>query len=62
MIKEGETISGGCNTGPSRQRCYFQRFSLRRLLYSSPLIGRRLVRTPSSNNKSTKGNLKNKLK
>ncbi|CAL7937505.1 unnamed protein product [Xylocopa violacea] len=30
------------------------RFSLRRLLYSSPFIGRRIVRTPSSSNRNAK--------
>lgn len=55
MLKEAETVSGGCNTGSARPRRYFPRFSLRRLLYSSPLIGRRIVRTPSSSNRNAKG-------
>ncbi|XP_044582281.1 E3 ubiquitin-protein ligase RNF19A-like [Cotesia glomerata] len=51
MIKDVEM--GNCNNSSgTRQRRYFPRFSLRTLLYSSPLIGRRIVRTASSNNRS----------
>lgn len=51
MFKENDNASGGCNGPPPRAR-RFPRFSLRRLLYSSPLIGRRIVRAPSSANRS----------
>ncbi|XP_057320577.1 E3 ubiquitin-protein ligase RNF19B-like [Microplitis mediator] len=56
MLKDIEPI-GNCNNSNNnnngtRQRRYFPRFSLRTLLYSSPLIGRRIVRTSSSNNRS----------
>ncbi|XP_072759113.1 E3 ubiquitin-protein ligase RNF19A [Anoplolepis gracilipes] len=54
MFKESDNGPGGCNGGPSRPRRIFPRFSLRRLLYSSPLIGRRIARTPSSNNRNAK--------
>lgn len=55
MFKEGDNGPGGCNGGPPRPRRIFPRFSLRRLLYSSPLIGRRITRTPSASNKNAKG-------
>ncbi|XP_012530836.1 E3 ubiquitin-protein ligase RNF19A [Monomorium pharaonis] len=54
MFKESENGVGGCNGAPPRPRRLFPRFSLRRLLYSSPLIGRRIARTPSSNNRNSK--------
>ncbi|KAL0129905.1 hypothetical protein PUN28_001867 [Cardiocondyla obscurior] len=54
MFKESENGVGGCNGAPPRPRRIFPRFSLRRLLYSSPLIGRRIARTPSSSNRNTK--------
>lgn len=56
MFKESENGVGGCNGAPPRPRRLFPRFSLRRLLYSSPLIGRRIARTPSASNRNTKGN------
>ncbi|XP_071653833.1 E3 ubiquitin-protein ligase RNF19A [Temnothorax longispinosus] len=54
MFKESENGVGGCNGAPPRPRRIFPRFSLRRLLYSSPLIGRRIARTPSASNRNTK--------
>ncbi|XP_024887219.1 E3 ubiquitin-protein ligase RNF19A-like [Temnothorax curvispinosus] len=54
MFKESENGVGGCNGAPPRPRRMFPRFSLRRLLYSSPLIGRRIARTPSASNRNTK--------
>ncbi|XP_077259500.1 E3 ubiquitin-protein ligase RNF19A [Temnothorax americanus] len=54
MFKESENGVGGCNGAPPRPRRIFPRFSLRRLLYSSPLIGRRITRTPSASNRNTK--------
>ncbi|XP_033215065.1 E3 ubiquitin-protein ligase RNF19A-like isoform X2 [Belonocnema kinseyi] len=56
MLKEGESGTagaGGCNVG-SRPRRFFPRFSLRRLLYSSPLIGRRISRVTNSSIRNTK--------
>lgn len=46
-----------CNTAALRQRRFFPRFSLRRLLYSSPLVSRRIPRIPripSPNGKNAK--------
>ncbi|XP_031368748.1 E3 ubiquitin-protein ligase RNF19A-like isoform X3 [Apis dorsata] len=54
MFKENDSSSGGCSSTAPRPRRMLARFSLRRLLYSSPLIGRRIVRTPSSNNRNVK--------
>ncbi|XP_025987250.1 E3 ubiquitin-protein ligase RNF19A [Solenopsis invicta] len=54
MFKESENGVGGCNGAPPRPRRLFPRFSLRRLLYSSPLIGRRIARTPSSSNRNAR--------
>ncbi|XP_043263776.1 E3 ubiquitin-protein ligase RNF19A-like [Colletes gigas] len=54
MFKENDSSSGGCSGTAPRSRRILPRFSLRRLLYSSPLIGRRIARTPSSSNRSTK--------
>ncbi|XP_032680017.1 E3 ubiquitin-protein ligase RNF19A-like [Odontomachus brunneus] len=54
MFKENDNGAGGCNGATPRPRRLFPRFSLRRLLYSSPLIGRRIVRTPSSSNRNAK--------
>ncbi|KAH0956425.1 hypothetical protein HN011_012009 [Eciton burchellii] len=54
MFKENDNGAGGCNGAPSRPRRIFPRFSLRRLLYSSPLIGRRIARTPSASNRNAK--------
>ncbi|KYQ47219.1 E3 ubiquitin-protein ligase RNF19A [Trachymyrmex zeteki] len=53
MFKENEN-GVGCNGAPPRPRRLFPRFSLRRLLYSSPLIGRRIARTPSASNRNAK--------
>ncbi|XP_076650797.1 E3 ubiquitin-protein ligase RNF19A isoform X1 [Halictus rubicundus] len=53
MFKENDSNSGGCSGAAPRPR-RMPRFSLRRLLYSSPLIGRRIIRTPSSSNRNTK--------
>ena len=55
MLKEGETAPGSCNGGQQRPRRLLPRFSLRRLLYSSPIIGRRIARATSSTNRSQKG-------
>ncbi|XP_076631422.1 E3 ubiquitin-protein ligase RNF19A [Colletes latitarsis] len=54
MFKENDNSSGGCSGTAPRSRRILPRFSLRRLLYSSPLIGRRIARTPSSSNRNTK--------
>ncbi|KOC63990.1 E3 ubiquitin-protein ligase RNF19A [Habropoda laboriosa] len=54
MFKENDSTSGGCSGAVPRPRRMLPRFSLRRLLYSSPLIGRRIARTPSSSNRNTK--------
>ncbi|XP_053975748.1 E3 ubiquitin-protein ligase RNF19A-like [Hylaeus volcanicus] len=54
MFKENDSSSGGCSGTAPRPRRILPRFSLRRLLYSSPLIGRRIMRTPSSSNRNTK--------
>ncbi|KAL6262763.1 hypothetical protein P5V15_005553 [Pogonomyrmex californicus] len=54
MFKESENGVGSCNGVPPRPRRLFPRFSLRRLLYSSPLIGRRITRTPSASNRNAK--------
>ncbi|XP_066582493.1 E3 ubiquitin-protein ligase RNF19A-like [Prorops nasuta] len=55
MFKESENNnSSSCSGAQSRQRRIFPRFSLRRLLYSSPVIGRHIVRTPNSS-KTSKG-------
>ncbi|XP_076164367.1 E3 ubiquitin-protein ligase RNF19A [Ptiloglossa arizonensis] len=54
MFKENDSSSGGCSGTAPRPRRILPRFSLRRLLYSSPLIGRRIIRTPSSSNRNTK--------
>ncbi|XP_034193527.1 E3 ubiquitin-protein ligase RNF19A [Osmia lignaria lignaria] len=54
MFKENDSNSGGCSGAAPRPRRILPRFSLRRLLYSSPLIGRRIVRTPSSSNRNAK--------
>lgn len=56
MFKENDSSSGGCSSTAPRPRRMLARFSLRRLLYSSPLIGRRIVRTPSSN-RNVKSNI-----
>lgn len=56
MAKESEPVAGGCNASSPRPRRIFARFSLRRLLYASPLIGRRIARASNSNRNSTKGN------
>ncbi|XP_076241222.1 E3 ubiquitin-protein ligase RNF19A [Calliopsis andreniformis] len=54
MFKENDNNSGGCSGVAPRARRLLPRFSLRRLLYSSPFIARRIVRTPSSTNRNTK--------
>ncbi|XP_026823825.1 E3 ubiquitin-protein ligase RNF19A [Ooceraea biroi] len=54
MFKENDNGAGACNGAPPRPRRIFPRFSLRRLLYSSPLIGRRIARTPSASNRNAK--------
>ncbi|XP_051159172.1 E3 ubiquitin-protein ligase RNF19A-like isoform X2 [Leptopilina boulardi] len=54
MLKEVESGAGGCNGVTSRPRRFFPRFSLRRLLYSSPLIGRRISRVTNSSIRNTK--------
>ncbi|XP_046473914.1 E3 ubiquitin-protein ligase RNF19B [Neodiprion pinetum] len=53
MRKEVES-GGGCNGAASRPRRLLPRFSLRRLLYSSPLLGRRFARASSSSNRTAK--------
>lgn len=56
MAKEDELVAGGCSAPSPRPRRIFARFSLRRLLYASPLIGRRISRmSNSSNRNSVKG-------
>ncbi|XP_058791229.1 E3 ubiquitin-protein ligase RNF19A-like isoform X2 [Phymastichus coffea] len=55
MLKDVEAGSGGCSGITSRPRRLIPRFSLRRLLYTSPLIGRRISRPSTSSNKSGKG-------
>lgn len=57
MLKESDNATAGSCSGLPlpRQRRFLPRFSLRRLLYSSPIIGRRIVRTASTINKNTKG-------
>ncbi|XP_017878159.1 E3 ubiquitin-protein ligase RNF19A-like [Ceratina calcarata] len=55
MFKENDSASGGCSGAAPRPRRLLARFSLRRLLYSSPFIGRRNVRTSNSNSRATKG-------
>ena len=54
MFKENDSTSGGCSGAAPRARRLIPRFSLRRLLYSSPFIGRRIVRTPSSSTRNAK--------
>ncbi|XP_048512751.1 E3 ubiquitin-protein ligase RNF19A-like [Athalia rosae] len=53
MRKEIEN-GGGCNGVGTRTRRLLPRFSLRRLLYSSPLLGRRFARAASSSNRTVK--------
>lgn len=55
MAKESESVAGGCSASSPRPRRILARFSLRRLLYASPLIGRRIARASNSNRNSTKG-------
>lgn len=54
MRKESEN-GGGCNGVATRPRRLLPRFSLRRLLYSSPLLGRRFARAANSSNRTVKG-------
>ncbi|XP_034952107.1 E3 ubiquitin-protein ligase RNF19A-like [Chelonus insularis] len=61
MFKETESSLGvNCNSGPSRPRRHFPRFSLRTLLYSSPLLGRRFIRTAPPSSLSNSRNPKTK--
>ncbi|XP_076382640.1 E3 ubiquitin-protein ligase RNF19A [Megalopta genalis] len=53
MFKENDSNSGGCSNAAPRPR-RIPPFSLRRLLHSSPLIGRRIVRTPILSYRNTK--------
>ncbi|XP_014203877.1 E3 ubiquitin-protein ligase RNF19A [Copidosoma floridanum] len=55
MVKDNELGSAGCSGINSRQRRLIPRFSLRRLPYSLPIIGRRISRPPPSGNRNTKG-------
>lgn len=56
MLKDAEAGSGGCSGITSRPRRLIPRFSLRRLLYTSPLIGRRISRpSSSSGSRNAKG-------
>jgi hypothetical protein len=55
MLKDVEIGSGGCSGITSRPRRLIPRFSLRRLFYTSPLIGRRISRPSPSGNSNAKG-------
>ncbi|XP_043289322.1 E3 ubiquitin-protein ligase RNF19A-like [Venturia canescens] len=54
MLKEVETGAGSCNTVQTRRQRLWPRFSLRRILYSSPLIGQRIARASGSGIRNTK--------
>lgn len=57
MIKDAEAGSGGCSGIASRPQRLLPRFSLRRLLYSSPFFARRAPRPSTANiNRNAKGN------
>ncbi|XP_012284062.1 E3 ubiquitin-protein ligase RNF19A [Orussus abietinus] len=54
MRKEAESGPVGCSSVPPRTLRQVPRFSLRQLLYSSPLIGRRIARASSSKSSKNK--------
>ncbi|XP_014220771.1 E3 ubiquitin-protein ligase RNF19A-like [Trichogramma pretiosum] len=58
MLKDVETGAAGCNSLPSRPRRLIPRFSLRRLLYTSPLIGRRFSRPSNKSSKAKDATIK----
>ena len=55
MLKDVEIGAGGCSGSISRPRRLIPRFSLRRLLYASPLIGPRFARQLNQTSRNTKG-------